>query len=94
VSSKRCWKGSVGQSDGAEPRGRPSTLILPWPSFSTREDSPQVHSLAAQLIERMLVEAQTPLIEETSGTTSSATVPVTRTSFRSQRRRRLDAGRA
>ena len=58
------------------------------------EDSPQVHSLAAQLIERMLVEAQTPLIEETSGTTSSATVPVTRTSFRSQRRRRLDAGRA
>ena len=57
------------------------------------EDSPQIHSLAAQLIERMLVEAQTPLIEETSGITSSSRVLVTRTGYRSQRRRRINAAR-
>jgi hypothetical protein len=49
------------------------------------DHSPRVHSLAAQLIEMMLVEAQTPPIEETSG----ASVPVTRGSYRSRRRQRL-----
>jgi len=48
------------------------------------DHSPRVHSLAAQLIEMMLVEAQTPPIEETSG----ASV-MTRGSYRSRRRRRL-----
>jgi hypothetical protein len=55
------------------------------------EDSQRVHLLAAQLIERMLVEAQTPPIEETSSTNSSTTVRGKRTSSRSQRRKRLKA---
>jgi hypothetical protein len=49
------------------------------------DHSPRVHSLAAQLIEMMLVEAQTPQIDETSG----VSVPVTQGSYRSRRRQRL-----
>jgi hypothetical protein len=51
--------------------------------------SPRVHSLAARLIEKLLVEAQAPHVE-----TSDAAVPVARESYSSRRRSRLKAQRS
>ena len=53
------------------------------------DQSPRVHSLAAQLLEKLLVEAQAPLV-----TTSDAAVRVTRGNYRSRRRSRLKAQRS